>query len=185
MVAMNSETYAADVREVVSGAICSTTRRGRSTKRLLRSDITFLGVPFARMCTEAFAQARERILMKNIVYVGNAGGPFEHRYAGWSRAFSTRNSRASRPSSSRITAPSSSATSSRWITSSAPCPFASRRWTPTKDSILIDGKHGHGSRFASMAGATVAAWYPITPATSVMDAFKQLCNKYRRDPEDR
>ena len=33
------------------------------------------------------------------------------------------------------------------------------------------------------AGATVAAWYPITPSTSVMDAFKRFCDKYRKDPE--
>src|SRR6195256_1282045 len=33
------------------------------------------------------------------------------------------------------------------------------------------------------AGATVAAWYPITPSTSVMDSFKHFCEKYRRDPE--
>jgi len=33
------------------------------------------------------------------------------------------------------------------------------------------------------AGATVAAWYPITPSTSVMDAFKEFCDKYRKDPE--
>jgi 2-oxoglutarate ferredoxin oxidoreductase subunit alpha len=33
------------------------------------------------------------------------------------------------------------------------------------------------------AGATVAAWYPITPSTSVMDAFKGFADKLRVDPE--
>ena len=36
---------------------------------------------------------------------------------------------------------------------------------------------------AVYAGATVAAWYPITPSTSVMDAFQAFCKRYRKDPE--
>ena len=52
----------------------------------------------------------------------------------------------------------------------------------TKDSILIDGNTAAGLG-ALYAGATVGAWYPITPATSLMEAFKGFCLKYRRDPE--
>src|SRR5687767_14683836 len=52
----------------------------------------------------------------------------------------------------------------------------------TKDSILIDGNTA-AALGAVYAGATVGAWYPITPATSVMEAFKSFCMKYRRDPE--
>jgi 2-oxoglutarate ferredoxin oxidoreductase subunit alpha len=52
----------------------------------------------------------------------------------------------------------------------------------TRDSILIDGNTAIALGCV-YAGATVAAWYPITPATSVMDAFKQFCGRYRRDPE--
>ena len=52
----------------------------------------------------------------------------------------------------------------------------------TKDSILIDGNTA-AALGAIYAGATVGAWYPITPATSVMEAFKSFCMKYRRDPE--
>jgi 2-oxoglutarate ferredoxin oxidoreductase subunit alpha len=52
----------------------------------------------------------------------------------------------------------------------------------TKDSILIDGNTA-AALGAVFAGATVGAWYPITPATSVMEAFKSFCMKYRRDPE--
>ncbi|MCS6947602.1 MAG: hypothetical protein NZM12_08305, partial [Steroidobacteraceae bacterium] len=33
------------------------------------------------------------------------------------------------------------------------------------------------------AGATVAAWYPITPSTSLMDAFKSFADRLRVDPE--
>ena len=48
--------------------------------------------------------------------------------------------------------------------------------------ILIDGNTATALG-AIYAGCTVAAWYPITPATSVMDAFKGFCEQYRKDPE--
>ena len=70
MVAMNAETYAADIREVVSGGYVLYDSTWPLDKALSREDVTFLGVPLAKMCTEAFAESRERILMKNIVYVG-------------------------------------------------------------------------------------------------------------------
>jgi 2-oxoglutarate ferredoxin oxidoreductase subunit alpha len=50
----------------------------------------------------------------------------------------------------------------------------------TKDSILIDGNTA-AALGCLYAGATVGAWYPITPATSLMEAFKGFCQKYRRD----
>ena len=52
----------------------------------------------------------------------------------------------------------------------------------TKDSILIDGNTA-AALGCVYAGATVGAWYPITPATSLMEAFTSFCQKYRRDPE--
>ena len=50
------------------------------------------------------------------------------------------------------------------------------------DKILIDGNTA-AALGCIFAGATVGAWYPITPATSVMDAFRRFCAKYRIDPE--
>jgi 2-oxoglutarate ferredoxin oxidoreductase subunit alpha len=52
----------------------------------------------------------------------------------------------------------------------------------TKDAILIDGNTA-AALGCLYAGATVGAWYPITPATSLMEAFKSFCQKYRRDPQ--
>ncbi len=52
----------------------------------------------------------------------------------------------------------------------------------TGDSILIDGNTAAGLG-AVYAGATVGAWYPITPSTSLMEAFKGFCEKFRVDPE--
>ncbi len=70
MVAMNAETYARDVREVRSGGYVLYDSTWPLDKRLERGDVTFLGVPYARLCNESFAESRERTLMKNICYAG-------------------------------------------------------------------------------------------------------------------
>jgi 2-oxoglutarate ferredoxin oxidoreductase subunit alpha len=63
-----------------------------------------------------------------------------------------------------------------------PLPFHLEPLNANSDKILIDGNTA-AALGCVYAGATVAAWYPITPATSVMDAFREFCHKYRRDPE--
>ena len=63
-----------------------------------------------------------------------------------------------------------------------PLPIHLEKMDATKDSILIDGNTA-AALGCVYAGATVGAWYPITPATSLMEAFKGFCQKYRRDPE--
>jgi 2-oxoglutarate ferredoxin oxidoreductase subunit alpha len=63
-----------------------------------------------------------------------------------------------------------------------PLPFRLEKMEANKDKILIDGNTATALG-AIYAGCTVAAWYPITPATSVMDGFKGFCEQYRKDPE--
>ena len=63
-----------------------------------------------------------------------------------------------------------------------PLPFHLERMDANDDKILIDGNTA-AALGCVYAGATVAAWYPITPATSVMDAFKEFCERFRKDPE--
>ena len=63
-----------------------------------------------------------------------------------------------------------------------PLPIHLETMDATKDAILIDGNTA-AALGCVYAGATVGAWYPITPATSLMEAFKGFCQKYRRDPE--
>jgi 2-oxoglutarate ferredoxin oxidoreductase subunit alpha len=47
---------------------------------------------------------------------------------------------------------------------------------------LIDGNSAAGLG-AVYGGATVCAWYPITPSTSLAEAFTRYCNRYRVDSE--
>ena len=73
MVAMNAETYAKDVKEVSPGGYLLYDSTWPRPALLKRDDITSLGAPFARMCTETFQGVRSRILLKNIMYAGLLG----------------------------------------------------------------------------------------------------------------
>ena len=133
------------------------------------------------MCNGAFADPRERILMKNIAYAGTLVATLdvdmqivedllEEKYSG-KKGLRESNQRALRLGYDYA---------KEHFT--CPLPFHLAKMDGNRDKILIDGNTATALGCV-YAGATVAAWYPITPATSVMDAFKSLCEKYRRDPD--
>lgn len=179
MVAMNAETYARDVAEVRPGGWVLFDSTWPLDRSLLRPDVTFLGVPYARLCIEAFAESRERTLMKNIAYVGTlaallsidmdvVSGMLKEKF-GKKPALMESNRKAIQLGYDYANE-----------NFEHPLPIRLEKMDATKDSILIDGNTATALGCV-YAGATVAAWYPITPSTSVLDGFKSLCEKYRTD----
>ncbi len=149
--------------------------------RLKRPDVTYLGMPLAEMCNAAFKGVRERILMKNIAYAGALAALIgidtdvirallKEKY-GTKQALMDSNQKAVDIGYDYATEKFS-----------CPLPIHLEKMDATKDSILIDGNTS-AALGALYAGATVAAWYPITPSTSLMDGFRGFCKRYRRDPE--
>ena len=181
MVALNPATYAKDVAEVRSGGWLMYDSSWPLDDSLKRQDVTYLGVPLAEMCNAAFKGVRERILMKNIAYAGALaallGMDTEVIKALTKEKYSKKQSLLD-SNEKAIAIGFDYATK----TFSCPLPIHLEKMDATKDSILIDGNTAAGLG-ALYAGATVGAWYPITPATSLMEAFKGFCLKYRRDPE--
>jgi 2-oxoglutarate ferredoxin oxidoreductase subunit alpha len=181
MVAMNAQTYARDIREVRSGGYLLYDSSWPLDRSLYRDDIHFLPVPLAQLCNENFQDSRERILMKNIAYAGSLVATLgidmqivedllAERFAG---------KKALRESNRKALHLGCDYAKDNF---DCPLPFYLEKMDANADKILIDGNTATALG-CLYAGATVAAWYPITPATSVMDAFKQLCEKYRKDPE--
>jgi len=181
MVAMNAETHARDIKEVKSGGWVLYDSSWPLPNALLRPDVTFLGVPLAKLCNEAFGEPRERILMKNIAYAGTLCALLDidmkvidqlllEKY-GKKKALQDSNHKALRLGYD-------------YAIEHLPCPLPIRlqQMDSTGGHILIDGNTATALG-CLYAGASVAAWYPITPATSVMDAFKSLTDKFRKDPE--
>ena len=147
----------------------------------MREGITILGIPFGKMCVEAFEGDRNRTLLRNIVYVGALAALLEIDMDLVGEMLQREVREEDTRCSTRTTAPSGSATTTRRRTTTARCRSISSGWTRTSDSILIDGNSA-AALGAVYAGATVGAWYPITPSTSLMEAFKEYCERFRIDP---
>ena len=181
MVAMNSQTYARDIREVRQGGYLLYDSTWPLDPALIRSDVNFLGVPFAKLCNENFREARERILMKNIAYAGTLCAVLNADMATVAELLDQKYSgkKALRESNHRALRLGFDYAQEHF---ECPLPFHLERMQANDDKILIDGNTAIALGCV-YAGATVAAWYPITPSTSAMDAFKVFCEKYRRDPE--
>jgi 2-oxoglutarate ferredoxin oxidoreductase subunit alpha len=181
MVAMNSQTYAPDVAEVREGGYLLYDSTFPLDAHLIREDVNYLGVPFSKMCNETFREARERILMKNIAYAGTLVALLDVDMAVVEQLLDEKFSakKAMRESNSKALRLGYDYAKAQL---QCPLPFHLEKMDANSDKILIDGNTA-AALGCVYAGATVAAWYPITPSTSCMDAFKEFCEKYRKDPE--
>jgi len=181
IVAMNAQTYARDIQEVREGGYVLYDSTWPLDSSLSRSDVTFLGVPLAAMCNEEFRDSRERILMKNIAYAGAlvAALDIDMRIVEELLDETFAGKKALRDSNHKALRLGYEYAHREF---DYPLPFHLQKMNANGDHILIDGNTATALG-CLYAGATVAAWYPITPATSVMDAFTRFCAKYRRDPE--
>ena len=181
MVALNAATYAKDVAEVRSGGWLMFDSSWPLDEKLKRPDVTYLGVPLAELCNAAFTGVRERILMKNIAYAGALaaliGIDTEVVRALTQEKFSKKP--ALMASNDTAIALGYNYAKDHFA---CPLPIRLERMDETKDKILIDGNTAAGLGCV-FAGATVGAWYPITPSTSLMEGFKGFCQKFRVDKD--
>jgi len=181
MVCMNAETYARDIREVATGGYLIYDSTWPRPALLRREDVTVLGVPLARMCNENFKGVRTRILMKNICYAGVLAALLDLDVAKIRELLAETYAKKPALVDANMQAIE---LGYNYAKEHFDCPLP-LRVTPmdqTADHIMIDGNTA-AALGCIYAGATVAAWYPITPSTSLMDAFKSFADKTRIDPE--
>ena len=181
MVTMNAQTYADDIREVRPGGYVLFDSSWPLHENLVRSDVHYVGVPLTTLCVENFKDARERILMKNVMYAGALVALLsidQDVVANLLEETFRRNQRL-RDSNQLALKLGYEYTREHF---DCPLPFHLEAMDATADKILVDG-NAATALGCLYAGATVAAWYPITPATSVMDNFTALCRQYRRVPD--
>ncbi len=179
MVALNPETYARDVRELAPGGFLVYDSTWPRPVLLSRSDITVLGVPLARMCNENFTGVRTRILLKNICYAGVLAALLNLDLARMRELLGETYAKKPQLLESNVKALQLGFDYAR---EHFPCPLplAIEPMTRTAGHVMIDGNTA-AALGCVFAGATVAAWYPITPSTSLMDAFKGFCERLRVD----
>jgi 2-oxoglutarate ferredoxin oxidoreductase subunit alpha len=181
MVAMNPQSYQRDIQEVESGGWVLYDATRELDEDLVRDDVTFLGIPLARMCAERFERARERILMKNIGYVGALVALLDIEMDVIEGMLRETFSHKPNLIDSNFSAIEMGYEYARqhW---DCPLPIRLERMDATGDHVMVTG-NAATALGCVYAGATVGAWYPITPATSVMDGFKEYCQRFRVDPE--
>jgi 2-oxoglutarate/2-oxoacid ferredoxin oxidoreductase subunit alpha len=181
VVPMNPGTQARDIAEVRAGGYVLHDSSWPLEERLRRPDVEFLGVPLGALCIEHFAGSRERTLMKNIVYVGALAALLDIDLEVIHGIIREKFARKPKLLDSNFLAIRLGHEYAR-AHFACPLPIRLQRLDANEGMILLDGNTA-AALGCLYAGATVGAWYPITPATSVMDAFTAFCERFRTDPE--
>jgi len=185
MVAMNPQTWDADVKEIDPGGYLFYDNTKPLAKAKFRDDINVLGLPLTEICNQAYTDARQRQLFKNIIYVGALSALLDvdplaiaeligEQYRGKEALL--------KPNLNALQL------GRTYALEHLKCPLGIRV-RPLKgeanavgDKIFIEG-NAAAALGCVYGGATVCAWYPITPSSSLAEAFQKYCSKLRVDKE--
>ena len=179
MVAMNPQSMEGDVAAVKTGGYFLYDSTKMLHDKYIRDDINYIGIPLMEMCNREYTDPRQRQLFKNIIYVGALSALFNIEFPVLEKLIAEQF-----PGKEKLIPPNIKALNMGVDYVKAnfkyPLDIHVERRDLIKDSIMIDGNSACGLG-AVYAGATVAAWYPITPSTSVVEAFSDYSNEYRVD----
>ena len=180
MVAMNPQTWKKDLASIEPGGYLFHDSSKPLPPEGVREDITVLGVPLTEICNKTYSDPRQRQLFKNIIYVGALaallGIPQEVTDQLVAEQF---------PGKERLIKPNLEALAlgrEAALTSLPRIGLTVRRADTVGDRIYLEGNEA-AALGAVWGGATVCAWYPITPSTSLAEAFMAHCKTHRTDPE--
>jgi 2-oxoglutarate ferredoxin oxidoreductase subunit alpha len=180
MVAMNPQTWDADIAEIEIGGYLfyDSTRPMPASK--FRDDVHNMGVPLTEIANAAYTDPRQRQLFKNIIYVGALSVLLDVDAEVFETLFSEQFKGKERLLASNIQALN---LGRDYVKAHMQAPLGIRvqRADNVGDQIFTDGNSAAGLGLV-YGGATVAAWYPITPSTSIPEAFQKYCEKFRVDP---
>ena len=181
MVAVNPQSIKADLQSVRPGGYFIYDSTKKLPPDYERPDIHFLGIPMMEMCNNAFSDARQRQLFKNIIYVGALSALLNIEFEVFEALLAEQFAGKERLIEPNIKALQMGVAYAREHFT-CPMDITVERRDAIGDSILVDGNSACALG-AVYGGATVAAWYPITPSTSTVEAFMDYCKAYRENPE--
>jgi len=181
MVAMNAETFEEDVACIVEGGYLFYDSSKPLDKRLERSGINYIGVPCAQLVLPEFADPKQRSLFKNIVYLGALAQLLNIEFDEITGMVSTSYAGKEHLLEPNIRALEIGRAYARDYLDS-PLPLQVRRADAVGDKIMVDGNAAVGLGMV-YGGATVCAWYPITPSTSVAEGYEKYANQLRIDKD--
>lgn len=180
MVAMNPQTWDQDVREIDPGGYLFYDSSKPLPRAKFRDDIHVLGMPLTEICNQAYSDARERQLFKNIIYIGALTTLLDIDPAEIEKLFGEQYKGKEKLFESNVQALKLGMDYAR--SSLKPIALKVERRDGVGNRIFVDGNSA-AALGCIYGGATVCAWYPITPSSSVAEAFQRYAQKLRIDPE--
>lgn len=179
MVAVNPQSMMQDVTSVRTGGYFMYDSSKPLHSEYIRPDINYLGIPLMQMCNEAYTDARQRQLFKNIIYVGALSALLDIEFNVLEGLLADQFKGKEKLIPANVKALKLGVD---YVQKNFTYPLDIRleRRDLLGDAIMIDGNSACGLA-AVYAGATVAAWYPITPSTSVVEAFTSYAEELRVD----
>ena len=180
ILSVNPQSMAQDIREIEPGGYFIYDNTKPLDLRLVRNDITVICLPLTRICNEKYQDPRQRQLFKTVIYVGALAALLDIDFKVLTDLVADQFK-----GKEKLILPNIKALElgHQYAKDNFDCPIGIRVKSVDKvgDKILLDGNTALGLG-AIYGGATVAAWYPITPSTSVVDAFEKYARRVRIDP---
>ncbi|MDR2013340.1 MAG: 2-oxoacid:acceptor oxidoreductase subunit alpha [Rhodanobacter sp.] len=180
MVAMNPQTWEADINEIESGGYLLYDSTRTLPKSKFRDDVNAIGVPLTAICNDIWHDPRQRQLFKNIMYVGALSALLDIDLG----AIESLLGEQYKNKEKLLEANKQALHLGRdYVIENLAHPIGLRvcKTDRVGDRIFVDGNSATALG-CLYGGATVCSWYPITPSTSVVEAFQSYCKKYRVDP---
>lgn len=181
MVAVNAQSMEADIKSVRPGGYLLYDSSKKLPDHYKREDIHFIPIPLMEICNETYTDARLRLLFKNIIYVGALAELMQFDFTVFESLLGDQFK-----GKEKLIAPNLNALKlgSDFIKANYRGTFDLKveRRDLLKDAIMTDGNSACGLG-AIYGGATFAAWYPITPSTSVVEAFMEYADEFREEKE--
>jgi 2-oxoglutarate ferredoxin oxidoreductase subunit alpha len=180
VVAMNPQTWDQDLSEIESGGYLFYDSTKPLPATAFRDDVHVIGMPLTAICNATYEDARQRQLFKNIMYVGALSVLLHITPEVVEKLFAEQYRGKEKLLDSNIRAFHAGREFAR--DHLGPIGLSVRRSAAVGEQIFVDGNSATALGCV-YGGATVAAWYPITPSSSVAEAFQKYCSKFRVDPE--
>jgi 2-oxoglutarate ferredoxin oxidoreductase subunit alpha len=181
MVAMNPQTWDQDLKSLEPGGYLFYDSTKPMPSARFRDDITVIAMPLTEICNREYTDARQRQLFKNIIYVGALSALLDIDIAVIEALIGEQFK-----GKDKLIAPNVHALhmGRDYAREHLPCPLGIKvgRADAVGERIYIDGNSA-AALGCVYGGATVAAWYPITPSSSLAEAFQRHCRRFRVDPK--
>jgi 2-oxoglutarate ferredoxin oxidoreductase subunit alpha len=180
-VAVNGQTLFRDYQEVLPGGYFLYDSTKDLPERFDRDDITVMGIPFTSLCNDEFKNPKLRQLLKNIIYVGSLSYLLDLDFSILTESITKQFQKKPKLAEPNIKALELGYAYAKEHHQGA-CNLSVRKSDKLGDAILMDGNSAFGLG-AVYAGATVTGWYPITPSTSVIEAFERYAKMFRTEQD--